>query len=173
MKKFVGILSLVFSLSISPVIGQENPARCACCTESHNEFNFWLGAWEVFNGDKLAGYNTITMQQDSCVLVERWRSATGNFTGTSYNFYDGSSEQWKQLWIDNQGGQLELSGGIMNGEMVMYTGEMTNQNKERYVNRITWTPYDDGTVRQHWETSTDQGTSWHTAFDGLYKRKDP
>lgn len=32
--------------------------------------------------------------------------------------------------------------------------------------RITWTPNADGTVRQHWEQSTDGGKTWTTAFDG-------
>jgi hypothetical protein len=146
---------------------------CGCCTEKHKEFNFWLGEWEVFNGDKLAGYNSIKIDQDSCVLVERWRSVAGNFTGTSYNFYNKSIQRWQQLWIDNQGGQLQLMGGFTKGEMIMYTEEMVNQDNEKYINRITWTPHDDGTVRQHWETSTDHGASWNTAFDGLYKRKGP
>ena len=39
------------------------------------------------------------------------------------------------------------------------------------LNRITWTPNKDGTVRQLWEASTDQGKTWQVAFDGLYRRK--
>ena len=35
--------------------------------------------------------------------------------------------------------------------------------------RITWTPNADGSVRQHWETSTDDGKTWKTSFDGLYR----
>jgi hypothetical protein len=37
------------------------------------------------------------------------------------------------------------------------------------TDRITFTPNDDGSVRQHWETSTD-GKTWTTAFDGHYVR---
>ncbi|CAN5170593.1 hypothetical protein BH11PSE14_BH11PSE14_24070 [soil metagenome] len=35
--------------------------------------------------------------------------------------------------------------------------------------RITWTPNADGSVRQFWESSSDDGKRWTTAFDGLYK----
>ena len=42
---------------------------------------------------------------------------------------------------------------------------------QRRIERITWTPNADGTVRQHWEQSTDGGKTWTTAFDGLYRRK--
>jgi hypothetical protein len=36
--------------------------------------------------------------------------------------------------------------------------------------RITWTPGPDG-VRQHWESSADDGATWATAFDGRYRRR--
>jgi hypothetical protein len=37
-------------------------------------------------------------------------------------------------------------------------------------NRITWTPRSPTEVRQHWEVSTDGGTTWRTVFDGTYRR---
>ena len=36
--------------------------------------------------------------------------------------------------------------------------------------RITWTPNDDGTVRQVWNVSTDGGATWKVVFDGTYTR---
>ena len=39
------------------------------------------------------------------------------------------------------------------------------------IQRITWTPLDGGRVRQHWESTTDGGKTWVTAFDGLYTRR--
>ena len=42
-------------------------------------------------------------------------------------------------------------------------------NKET-LNRITWTANDDGTVRQVWASSEDDGQNWRTLFDGLYTR---
>ena len=39
------------------------------------------------------------------------------------------------------------------------------------VQRITWTPLDDGRVRQHWEATTDGGKAWSTVFDGYYARR--
>jgi len=50
-------------------------------------------------------------------------------------------------------------------------GDSVNREGEALLNRITWSPNADGTVRQHWEVSKDRGTSWQTAFDGLYKIK--
>ncbi len=36
------------------------------------------------------------------------------------------------------------------------------------VQRITWSKNADATVRQVWESSTDGGTTWTVAFDGIY-----
>jgi hypothetical protein len=47
-------------------------------------------------------------------------------------------------------------------------GEAEGSAAERQ--RITWTP-GDAEVRQHWEVSSDGGTTWRTAFDGRYVRR--
>jgi hypothetical protein len=36
------------------------------------------------------------------------------------------------------------------------------------LQRITWTPEQDG-VRQHWQSSADDGATWTTVFDGHYR----
>ena len=50
-------------------------------------------------------------------------------------------------------------------------GETPQAGGGRQLERITWTSNPDGTVRQHWEQSTDGGKTWTTAFDGLYRKK--
>ena len=55
-------------------------------------------------------------------------------------------------------------------EDLVLTGTHAVRGKST-TERITWTPHPDGTVRQHWEQSTDGGQTWTTAFDGLYRRK--
>jgi hypothetical protein len=37
--------------------------------------------------------------------------------------------------------------------------------------RLTFTPVDSNTVRQHGESSTDGGATWTTTYDLLYHRK--
>jgi hypothetical protein len=55
--------------------------------------------------------------------------------------------------------------------MVM-TGEAPSSKKPGVtaLQRVTWTPSSDGTVRQLWESSEDGGTTWTTVFDGRYSR---
>jgi hypothetical protein len=54
---------------------------------------------------------------------------------------------------------------------MVLTGETVRPGGVQQMERITWTPNADGTVRQHWEQSADGGKTWETAFDGLYRRK--
>lgn len=167
------ILTTFLSLTLFCCSNAQNakPQACACCSDEYRQFDFWLGDWEAFNGEKLAGTNHIVLLQDSCIIQENWVSANGKYTGTSYNYYNVQTKTWHQTWIDNQGGSLELNGKLEDGKMVLWSGEMTNPQGKKYINRITWTPNKDGTVRQHWEASTDDGKNWQTAFDGVYKRK--
>jgi hypothetical protein len=66
---------------------------------------------------------------------------------------------------------LTLEGGLHDGAMVMEglaPGDGEGSAPERQ--RITWTSRG-GEVRQHWEVSADDGTTWRTAFDGRYVRR--
>ena len=112
------ILTLVLSISIG-AFAQDQNSPCPCCTEQHRQFDFWLGDWETTANDKLAGTNKIVLMQDSCVIQENWVSANGNFTGTSYNFYNANIKKWQQVWVDNQGGNLVLTGKRKGNQMIM------------------------------------------------------
>ena len=159
------LLFLCFSVS---VFAQES--SCSCCTTNHNDFDFWIGLWRVITKDgSLAGTNIIQKIQDNCILKENWVSAKGQFTGTSYNFYNGITNQWEQLCIDNQGGNLHLKGNRKENQMILEYEESINEKGQSFYNRISWTLNKDDSVRQLWETITNN-KDITIAFDGLYKK---
>ncbi|MBN4070436.1 hypothetical protein JYT76_02030 [Olleya sp. AH-315-F22] len=166
MKKILSLALICFmSLSLN---AQTN--NCNCCIENHQAFDFWIGTWIVTNPDgTLAGKNTIKKIQDNCILQENWTSAKGNYTGTSNNFYNYSTKQWEQVWIDNQGLSLHLKGNRIGNQMILSSDELTNKKGNKFINRITWTNNEDGSVRQLWEIIKD-GKVASVAFDGLYKK---
>ena len=143
---------------------------CACCSEQHQQFDFWLGTWRVTTPDgTYAGTNTILKEESNCVLKEKWISATAGYTGTSINYYDSTLKQWVQLWVDNQGQSLYMRGELVHGAMILESELMRAADGILRYNRVTWTPNADGSVRQHWQTSTDKET-WQSVFDGLYQK---
>lgn len=143
----------------------------ACTAAEHRQFDFWIGRWEVFTPDgKKAGENHIEAIDGGCALIERWRG-NGGFSGTSLNSWDAQARQWRQHWVDNQGGLLQLAGGLDGGSMVLSSsGPDPDQPGATLRQRILWTALSDGAVRQHWQTSRDDGATWGTAFDGRYVR---
>ena len=163
----IACLSSVFSLSKA-----QTTAACACCAEPYRQFDFWVGDWVTTANGQPAGTNRIKILQDSCVLQENWISASGGYTGTSYNYYNAGEKLWHQIWVDNQGQSLHLSGGWNGEAMVLESGEMVDRQGQNIWHRITWTPRSDGSVRQHWESSSDGISKWTTVFDGIYVRKE-
>jgi len=138
-----------------------------CDSPAAADFDFWIGTWEVHAGGKIAGRNTIEKIHGGCTLLEQYEAAGGPYEGSSFNWYEAVENRWHQVWVDNGGTRLDLEGGLVDGSMVL-SGERLAR-EQTAVDRITWTPNDDGTVRQHWEVSWDSGTTWETLFDGLYK----
>lgn len=151
---------------------QEETKPCPCCTEAHRAFDFWEGSWEVYDAnEKFLGGNEIISLQGQCILQENWTSGAGKYTGTSYNFYDSGNDEWNQIWIDNQGGHLKLKGNLEGNSMVMRSEVLPTGEGNTVLNQITWTPDNDGNVRQVWEISEDEGATWKVVFDGIYKPK--
>lgn len=159
-------ISILFFLSTF-MYGQA--ANCVCCTENHAAFDFWIGSWNVTDraGAKV-GTNRIEKLQDDCMLQENWIGTSGS-TGTSTNFFNSQAKQWEQLWIDNQGTYLKLKGNRKGNQMILSSDVFTHTDGNEYINRITWTINEDGTVRQLWEILR-EGKVVNVLFDGLYTK---
>jgi len=156
-----------FIVLMPAVAAAQNAQQAPCSAPEYRQFDFWVGDWEVRNAaGNLAGTNTITSMLSGCVLHEQW-SGNGGSVGESFNIYDRQSGTWHQTWVDNSGLLLRLDGGL-EGEAMVLRGELQGADGKTRRQRITWTPNGDGSVRQHWESSTD-GESWNTLFDGTYR----
>jgi hypothetical protein len=156
-------------IQIIPITAQND---CACCDESHTQFNFWVGEWIVLDtlGNQL-GTNAISIQEAGCMLSESWKGAQGG-TGSSINYYDRSDSTWNQVWIDNTGNILKFKGGLQNGKMVLKSALQKGIRVDWYYNQITWTPLENGAVSQLWEIFDKKGKLLRTAFFGIYHRKE-
>jgi hypothetical protein len=142
-----------------------------CSAPAFRAFDFWIGEWDVTAGGTPAGTNRIEAVLDGCALMEHWTSASG-IAGQSFNVYDRRTERWHQAWTDERGGVLWMTGGMVDGRIVMATEPQPAPGGGAVVHRLTWTRESAGRVRQVWESTTDGGTTWTTAFDGLYQRRD-
>ena len=163
------VLTALLVLLAAPAVAQ-NPNRPSCSAPEFRQFDFWVGDWVVqdpSNGQQ-AGTNLVTRDFNNCVISEHWSGAQGGH-GSSFNIYDRQRGVWHQTWVDDGGTLLLLDGHFDGTSMVMQSEPVARPNGARLINRITWTPLDSGRVRQHWETSNDGGTTWTTAFLGIYR----
>ncbi len=155
--------------SPAAVSAQEAPAPCGE-GGAYDEFDFWVGEWDVFTPDgQRAGSNRIEKVVAGCLLVEHWTSATGA-TGKSFNYYHPARRQWIQVWVDGQGGVIEVAGRFTDGAMRL-VGEHVYPDNRREGFRMRFTPQPDGSVRQFIEQSKDEGATWYVWFDGRYVPK--
>src|SRR4051794_18182963 len=126
-----------------------------CVSPPYRQFDFWVGDWEVQDPQgHVVGKNLVTTEQEGCLLVEHWTSATGGQTGTSFNYYDVRDKKWHQLYIDNSGNAgafPALTGELQNSKMVLLTDENSSP-----FSRWTWYVLSPGKVRQMAEISTDK-----------------
>lgn len=162
-------MKILTLIALFALLGASCKSIAQCEDAAYGQFDFWLGEWTVHSAQgKLAGHNHISKQMDGCVVKEKYRTAHGYY-GESLNIYDRASEQWHQTWVDNSGLLLSLWGQF-DGQAMVLSGTGKNQQGQVLIHRISWMAKDDGSVRQHWQTSIDKGQTWQTLFDGIYTK---
>jgi hypothetical protein len=165
MKYFV--IQCVFLFCLTSFVFAAEPA---CSSAEYRQFDFWVGEWVVTNPQgKVAGNSVIQKILNGCVILENWTGA-GGYEGKSFNLYDRTKKKWIQKWVDMQGQLIEFEGNF-NGKTLEYTAHYTAQDGKPADGIMTFTPNDDGTIRQVWKDSTDKGKTWTVQFDGVYRKK--
>jgi thiosulfate/3-mercaptopyruvate sulfurtransferase len=148
---------------------QATPPQKPCSQPEYRQFDFWVGDWDVRTADgKPAGRNRIDIVEGGCGLQENW-TGLGN-TGRSINSYWPGDRKWHQVWLGSGGLLMHLSGQFQ-GDTLTLEGAVQTAKGTRVLQRLAFTKRSDGTVRQHWQQSQDDGKTWQTVFDGIYTRR--
>ena len=168
-------LALLFALLVasSGVRADEPPPPPTCADDPvFAVLDFWLGDWEVYVNDTLAGHNHIAKILDGCAVTEDWVSVDGK-RGHSLFYYVPVEQSWRQVWVTGRamfpGGVKEKSLVERTENAVRFQGEI-RKNSGSYLDRTTLTAMESGEVRQLIEISTDDGSTWKAVFDGRYVR---
>ena len=79
---------------------------------SANDFDFWLGQWNLTWGSDGQATNQVSRILDEQVILEQFDARPGDqLAGMSVTVYDAKADQWKQTWVDNTGAQWALIKG--------------------------------------------------------------
>ena len=150
------------------------PAFASCAdSEIGRALDFWLGDWTVHAGGEQVGTNAIRSELKSCAIFEHWRNSRGG-EGKSLFYFDGIAMNWRQVWVTED---TRRPGGLKHKQlvdfadgMVRFSGTLEHPTRGEYLDQTTLTRQPDGNVRQLIEISFDDGATWQTTFDALYKR---
>src|SRR5262249_35115130 len=105
---------------------QSNPPAPNPCADAHQrELEFWVGEWDLTwpgqNAGEIGhGTNSIKRVMDGCVVEENFSGADSmHLRGKSVSLFDTRTGQWKQTWVDNEGGYLDFVGEFKDGQMIL------------------------------------------------------
>lgn len=142
-----------------------------CLTgEKYRHFDFWIGEWDVYVNESKVGENLITVAQGGCAIHENY-TTVGNYAGQSINYYDPIGKKWHQHWVGSGGDVYNYLETKRDKGMLQFESDFMGPKGKISLSRLTFTLNENGTVRQLFESSTDDGKSWSSAFDGIYKKK--
>ena len=166
----------IFLLALAaPALGEEATVPACDDDQTYHALDFWVGEWDVYVGEELAGSNRIEKILSGCAVLEHWHGAGGS-EGKSLFFVTGEG-RWKQVWVTEwatrPGGVKEkVWQQLDQPDQVRFQGRITLPDGRSYLDRTTLTRLPSGDVRQVIETSGDEGATWEAGFDALYRRRD-
>ncbi|HEY0742941.1 MAG TPA: tetratricopeptide repeat protein [Chryseosolibacter sp.] len=142
------------------------------------EFDFWVGEWDVFqNGTNVqVGTSNVEIASGGCMILENW-TALGPVpnTGKSINYVNSASGKWEQHWVGSGGLNLNNPSMFVNGVYkdgaMRFEFETLSAQNQKQIGRFIFYNQGPDQVRQFNEVSADNGKTWTTTYDFIYKRK--
>jgi hypothetical protein len=173
------ICIVVFTFIVSQSLAQTPSQPFPCMDDKKaRQFDFWIGDWDVYkNGtDKLAGISKIEMASGGCMILENWTSKGPTpFNGKSMNYVNPSNGKWEQLWIGSDGIHNNNPQKFVDGEYrdnaMRFTFEQFSSDNKKQIGRFIFYNNGPDEVRQFNEVSSDEGKTWTTVYDFIYKRR--
>lgn len=172
MRKTPSIVYATVAIALSTTVSaQPQPSPCET-DNAFRAFDFWLGDWNVIDQStgQHAGTNSIKAVEGNCALSENWVNTAG-VSGRSLNYYNPITKKWRQLWVATGAYSLDIEGGLKDGAMQMEGTIFYYANNQSFPFKGSWTPNQNGTVRQYFEQFDPDKQQWVTWFDSIYTRK--
>lgn len=164
-KNFTKIIALVFLINTFLFPQVQKP----CSSPEAKEFDFWVGEWQA-TWEGSGGSNTITKILNGCVIHEEFKAdGPAALIGISNSVYVSQTNQWKQTWVDNQGGYLDFIGNWDQDKMIL--SRTIKRDSLNIIQRMVWFNISENAFDWNWESSNDNGASWKINWKIQYKRK--
>jgi len=168
---------LCLSMVSLGILAQQTPSspQNPCAAPEQKQFDFWIGEWDLtWPGEKAGqtahGTNSIKRTMDDCVVEENFSGGDAmHLRGKSVSTFDIRSRQWKQTWVDNEGGYLDFTGQLKDGQMILE--REATRNGTKILQRMVWKNVRVNELDWSWESSSDGGKTWQVNWPIHYRRK--
>ena len=170
-------LVLLFAQLFLPALSaQANVQANPCSAPQQEQFNFWVGEWNLTwpgqnAGETGRGTNSIQRILDGCVVQENFSGGESmHLRGASVSSFDKKSGKWKQTWVDNEGGYLDFVGEFKDGQMI-FQREGTRPDGTKVLQRMVWKNITSTEFDWSWEASLDGGKTWQVNWPIITNEK--
>jgi hypothetical protein len=138
--------------------------------ESEQQFDFWLGDWDVTWGNNERGVNRIRKILDGRVIQENFDGNPAiSFRGMSLSVYSQRLEKWLQTWVDSEGNYWHFTGQFDDGRMTLVTKDVV---KGKPISlRMIFYNISANELDWNWESSADGGQTWELKWHIHYTRQ--
>ena len=135
------------------------------------ELDFWLGTWTV-TWEGGSGTNRLERILGGRVIHERFEGHTDDgsapLRGQSWSVFEPARRLWRQTWVDDQGGYLDLVGERVDGSFAFVRD--APERGEGARQRMVFRDVADDSFRWTWELSVDGGATWEVRWEIAYLR---
>ena len=161
-------LAVSLLIASAPVMAAEAPPP-NCNAPEFRQLDFWMGEWNV-KWDGGQGVNSITKSYDGCVVEERFDGGSSmHLKGHSVSTYFRDIHQWRQNWVDNEGGYFDFIGGPQPDGTFIFSN-LRISKKTPYA-RMVFEKIKKDSLTWRWQKSADEGKTWADSWVIYYTHK--
>ena len=156
---------------------QTTSAAPAPAPQPADLLDFWVGDWTVMwkNADGTTGRarNHVARILDGNVIEERFEQDAADpaplLKGRSLSVRDATG-QWRQAWVDNQGGFFTLTASA-DGDKRLFSTALVASGDQVKGQRMVFHHVTPEAFTWDWEGTTDGGKTWKLLWQLDYRRR--
>ena len=171
-KRTIAALAILLLASPAGAQSPTAPAAAPCTGPEFRTLDFWVGEWiaEDDKGQRI-GTNRITRDEyGACVITEHFKMADGSMIGHSVSIYRPALKQWRQNWVDSQGGYFDLTGGPVSGSDHIFALENNRPVPTASFLRMIWQDVKPDSFVWRWQARAKETDPWADRWVIHYKR---
>ncbi len=153
---------ILFSAIFEIALAQQ---QTNCSSANHTTLDFWVGKWSV-SWEGGSGTNEITKEYHGCVIRENFKGS--NLKGMSISSYVPATDTWRQIWVDEENGFLDLKGKKSGENYIFHT--TPNSSKPNIQLQMVFANITENSFLWTWQRTDDHGENWQNLWQINYKR---